>query len=114
MSGRVQSWRRWWPVGVVASIVVALLVGMSQAMGGQDTGTAHAAIPGRIAFGHLGDVWIAEGGNVHQVTPGGRYWGQPEWSPDGVKLALVGWGNSVTDLFLMNPDGSDLRQITQS
>lgn len=75
-------------------------------------GLAHASVPGRILFGHAGDIWVAEGGGLRAVTQGGRYWGQPDWSPDGGRIALVGWGQSATDIFVLNEDGSGLRQLT--
>src|SRR5581483_9887688 len=50
---------------------------------------ARAALPGRILFGHLGEVWSTEGGTTSQVTDGGRYWGQPDLASDG-RIALVG------------------------
>lgn len=76
------------------------------------TGLAHASASGRILFGHAGDVWVAEGGDLRALTQGGRYWGQPDWSPDGGRLALVGWGQSAADIFVMGEDGSGLRQLT--
>ena len=110
--------RRSWYLGLAVCVTLVGLTAFGRAGGLPGTApyasTIHAAVPGSIAFGHLGDVWVAEGGHLRQITQGGRYWGQPEFSPDGSKLALVGWGPSVTDLFVMNADGSDLRQITQS
>jgi TolB protein len=77
-------------------------------------GRALASISGRILFGHAGDVWIAEAGGLYPLTQGGRYWGQPDWSPDGAHVVLVGWGQNATDLFVIASDGSDLRQLTRS
>lgn len=76
--------------------------------------SAHAAVTGRILFGHLGEVWLAENGSLHQVTQGGRYWGQPDWAPEGNRLATVGWNQSSTDIFVFEPDGSDARQLTRN
>jgi TolB protein len=77
-------------------------------------GLALASAPGRIYFGHEGDIWVAEAGSISQLTQGGRYWGQPDASPDGTEVALVGWNSSSSDVFVMNVDGSDLRQLTRS
>jgi len=81
---------------------------------GGGAGTALASISGRLLFGHAGDVWVAEAGGLSQLTQGGRYWGQPDWAPDGSQLALVGWGQNLTDIFVMNDDGSGLHQLTRS
>jgi Tol biopolymer transport system component len=77
-------------------------------------GRALASISGRILFGHSGDVWVAEAGGLHPLTQGGRYWGQPDWSPDGSHVVLVGWAQNATDLFVLDADGSGLRQLTRS
>ena len=81
---------------------------------GGGTGTALASISGRILFGHGGEIWVAEGGALQPVTQGGRYWGHPDWSPDGSELVLVGWSQNATDLFVLGADGSNLRQLTRS
>jgi len=77
-------------------------------------GRALASISGRILFGHAGDVWVAEAGGLYPLTQGGRYWGQPDWAPDGTQVVLVGWGQNATDLFVVGEDGSGLRQLTRS
>jgi len=82
--------------------------------GGEARGLALASLSGRILFGHDGDVWVAQDGGTYPLTPGGRYWGQPDTSPDGGQVALVGWGANSSDVFVMDADGSDLRQVTRS
>jgi Tol biopolymer transport system component len=77
-------------------------------------GRALASISGRILFGHAGDVWVAEAGGLYPLTQGGRYWGQPDWGPDGTQVVLVGWSQNASDLFVVGDDGSGLRQITRS
>jgi len=77
-------------------------------------GRALATISGRILFGHSGDVWIAEAGGLYPLTQGGRYWGQPDWSPDGTHVVLVGWGQNATDLFVLHAESTELRQLTRS
>ena len=36
----------------------------------------------------------------------------PAWSPDGKQLAFTGFDGGLTDLFIVNRDGSDLRRLT--
>jgi TolB protein len=74
---------------------------------------AIAAIPGRIAFGHKGDIWMSEDGSTSPVTQGGRYWGHPDWAPDGSAMAIVGWGPNSSDIFVLSGDRSELRQLTR-
>lgn len=106
-------------LSTMTAAALCLIVGMPRerettADGGEARGLALASISGRILFGHDGDVWVAQEGGLYPLTPGGRYWGQPDASPDGGQLALVGWGTNSSDVFVMNADGSDLRQLTRS
>jgi TolB protein len=73
-----------------------------------------APVSGHIAVGHSGEIWVVDGSGNRPVAQGVRYWGQPDWSPDGSRLAVVGWTESFTDLFLWNAEGGNLRQITQN
>ncbi|HTL91368.1 MAG TPA: hypothetical protein VL176_03415, partial [Steroidobacteraceae bacterium] len=38
----------------------------------------------------------------------------PQWSPDGTQLVFTGFSNGFTDLFMINRDGTGLRQLTHS
>lgn len=35
----------------------------------------------------------------------------PTWSPDGKRIVFMSWRNGVTQLFMMNADGTDQKQI---
>jgi Tol biopolymer transport system component len=37
----------------------------------------------------------------------------PRWSPDGTQIAYASQHDGTWDIFTMNPDGSDIRQVTQ-
>ena len=62
-------------------------------------------------------VMDANGANVRQVGPLGSYWGS--WSPDGKRIAFSSltekWkeGDAI-DLFVMNADGTGIRQLTKN
>ncbi len=95
------------------AIVGALLVWTSSEPSPSEAEAAQQAPAGRIIFGHKGDIWIAENGRLSQITEGGRYWGEPDWSPDGTRIALIGWGQNATELFVLEP-GGELQQLTRS
>ena len=38
----------------------------------------------------------------------------PVWSPDGSKIAYVSWANGTPDIFVMNPDGNNKKELTNS
>lgn len=52
-------------------------------------------------------------GAAATLLPGGFFYGhQPSWSPDGVKLALLGsMDNSIPTLYIVTPDGSDVTRL---
>src|SRR5262245_30225428 len=75
----------------------------------------------RIAFtrffsgGLMARVFVmgSDGSNPHAITPPRLEGGQPDWAPDGKRIAF----NSNTprtgsSVFTMKPNGSDLRRIT--
>jgi imidazolonepropionase-like amidohydrolase/Tol biopolymer transport system component len=68
-----------------------------------------------IAFDMLGDIYTipATGGRATRIAEGLAYEMQPRFSPDGKRIAFTsdrGGGNNV---WLMNADGSDKRQLTK-
>lgn len=61
----------------------------------------------------------ADGSNIQLLVPGTEWYGYPAWSPDGTKIAYekgranLGLGFFVpTDIWIMDPDGSNKWQIT--
>ena len=61
----------------------------------------------------LGGLQIAEGGQppVEQLDTPPAF--GPEWSPDGRWIAFTD-GENEADLWIVRPDGSDLRQLTKA
>src|SRR5512136_189775 len=37
----------------------------------------------------------------------------PSWSPDGEKLVFTGYDGGITDLFVINKDGTGLKRLTE-
>ncbi len=107
------SWSRLAAAVVGLATLVILLAAHASESGVRDAEAAQQGAPGRILFGHAGDIWVAENGGVSPLTRGGRYWGEPDWSPDGSQVALIGWGQNATDLFVLDANG-DLHQLTRS
>ncbi len=60
----------------------------------------------------------ADGSHQTQLTSG-RFDGSPVWSPDGSRIAfssrgLDKVGSDDYEVFIINPDGADLFQLTDS
>nr|QNT35710.1 Tol-Pal system protein TolB [uncultured Methanosarcinales archaeon] len=54
----------------------------------------------------------ADGGNKKRLTDYPEYDTSPEWSPDGRRIAYTSGNISNFDIRIMNPDGSDKKQLT--
>jgi TolB protein len=53
------------------------------------------------------------GANMRQLSDGSGVIWSPRWSPDGKRIAYTGQdANGQTHIYLMKPDGSDVRQLT--
>jgi len=69
-------------------------------------------------------IWVANPDLSHprQITSGPFSSGWATWSPDGTRIAFnsnrndpdIAGGPEIQDVFTMRPDGSDVRQITDS
>ena len=120
------------PAGRTTAVVVAMiLAGILAAL----TGTAREAsatfpgYDGRIAFASNrttgegvdnpeGDFEIftmeSDGTDLHQLTHNAAFDFDPEWSPDGQKLAFESDRDLFSDVFVMNVDGSGQTNVTNN
>ena len=49
-----------------------------------------------------------------QLADGSGYNENPVWSPDGQKIAFDSWSDGDSEIFVMNPDGTNLVQLTDN
>ncbi len=68
-----------------------------------------------IAFDLLGDVYtmLIAGGTPTRIADGLAYEQQPRFSPDGKRIAFVSDRAGGDNIWLMNVDGSDKRQLSK-
>jgi imidazolonepropionase-like amidohydrolase/Tol biopolymer transport system component len=68
-----------------------------------------------IAFDLLGDIYTmsAAGGTPTRIADGLAYEQQPRFSPDGRRIAFVSDRGGGDNIWVMNVDGSDKRQVTK-
>jgi imidazolonepropionase-like amidohydrolase/Tol biopolymer transport system component len=68
-----------------------------------------------IAFDLLGDIYMMPitGGTPTRIADGLAYEHQPRFSPDGQRIAFTSDRGGGDNIWLMNVDGSDKRQLTK-
>ena len=68
-----------------------------------------------IAFDLLGDIYTMPitGGTPRRIAEGLAYEQQPRFSPDGRRIAFVSDRGGGDNVWVMNVDGSDRRQLTK-
>jgi TolB protein len=114
-----------------ASLAITVAMGMGGLATVQPASATVAGKDGQIAWSRFADAAFShadivsanpDGTGLHKLTrtPSGTYDYNPDWSPDGKKVAferdLSGCGcdeaAGAAQVYTMNADGSDLRQIT--
>jgi tol-pal system beta propeller repeat protein TolB len=68
----------------------------------------------KIAVSHDGDIhtMYPDGTNVQRLTDGSAHSSEPDWSPDGTKIAFARYDGTRSEIHLINADGSNARQLT--
>ena len=68
-----------------------------------------------IAFDLLGDIYILPigGGEAKAIMSGHAWTMQPRFSPDGSEIAYTSDAGGGDNIWIMNADGSDARQLTK-
>jgi imidazolonepropionase-like amidohydrolase/Tol biopolymer transport system component len=68
-----------------------------------------------IAFDLLGDIYVMPiaGGTPTRIAEGLAYEQQPRFSPDGKRIAFTSDRGGGDNIWMMNVDGSDKRQVTK-
>src|SRR5690606_3747798 len=68
-----------------------------------------------LVFALLGDIYVMpiEGGEAKLLLSGPAYETQPKWSPDGKKIAFTSDRDGIENIWIVDADGSNPRQITK-
>ena len=79
-----------------------------------------ASNPGQIGFTSFrdgnGEIYVmdADGGNQENLTNNPAYDGQPDWSPDGTKIAFVsGRDGDRSQIYVMDANGKNVIRLTE-
>ncbi|WP_423819807.1 amidohydrolase family protein [Salinimicrobium sp. TIG7-5_MAKvit] len=69
----------------------------------------------QIVFDLLGDIYLlpASGGKATALTSGMAYDVQPRFSPDGKSISFTSDAGGGDNIWIMNADGSDAKQLTK-
>ncbi len=68
-----------------------------------------------LVFALLGDIYTMPiaGGTPTRIAEGMAWEVQPRWSPDGRRIAFTSDRGGADNIWLMNADGSDKKQVTK-
>jgi Tol biopolymer transport system component len=105
---------------VVATVHVGRRIGPIVVAGGVlwvvvQAPQATAGVTGLLAFDDDGDIYVmnADGTGRKRLTSGSETDSDPDWSPDGKKIAFARQESNGIHIYVMNADGSGLTRITR-
>src|SRR6266487_1963098 len=78
--------------------------------------SSEAGITGPLGIIHApGDIYVArsDGSAARRLTSGGGLNVDPEWSPDGTKIAFFSDRGGPGEIWVMAADGSNVRRLTE-
>ncbi len=70
-------------------------------------------LPGTLYIAQSGALYSLGSGRLHQLTPEAG-WTQPSLYPDGSNLVVVKMNGYWSDVYVMNPFGTPVRQLTDN
>lgn len=70
----------------------------------------------QIVFAMHGSLWKmpAKGGEAEQITSSVDYDSEPQWAPDGHRIAFTRDNGKAIEIWVVNADGSSPRQLTHA
>jgi hypothetical protein len=71
------------------------------------------SLGGKLYLAQSGAIYSLSAGRFHQLTPEAG-WSQPSLYPDGSNLLAVKTGAYWSDVYVLNPFGSPVRQVTNN
>ena len=104
-------------------LAVAAVAAVASILPAAGSASAATASNGKIAYERADDIWVmdADGSKAMNVTSSpDAIDADPDWSPDGSRIAFVseadlgGNADGNLEVFVMNGDGSNLRQVTET
>lgn len=104
-------------VGVLAALLLSGCGGSAEAVD-----VAPSLLPrtrqaveasGRILYGAGGRIWEWSEGAGRALTKPGERWEGATWSPDGQTIAASEVGDNHSDVYLLDPSGNRVRQLTR-
>lgn len=98
----------WCPPSLVGVSIVSPL---SQTVGPDDTEPTWSADGNQIAFTRYNDIYVMTLATLVSITNTGNNQ-DPVWSPDGTRIAFMTTRDGHSELYLMNPDGSNVVRLT--
>jgi hypothetical protein len=68
---------------------------------------------GKIVFQRDMDIWISEDGDEENISEMDSNESKPTWSPDGAWIAFRVVQGETSDIWIMNPDGGEKKNLTE-